>query len=78
MKKIDEKYVPSKEARDQALKWSTWTNLNAEEVVVDVLPVPPPLKLGGPGGPGGPAGGPPAPLVKLKPGGGIGLWLVEV
>ena len=44
-------------------------------MVVDVLPVPPPLKLGGPGGP---AGGPPAPLVKLKPGGGIGLWLVEV
>ena len=49
--------------------------LKAEVVVVDVLPVPPPLKLGGPGGP---AGGPPAPLVKLKPGGGIGLWLAEV
>ena len=47
-------------------------------MVVDVLPVPPPLKVGGPGGPGGPAGGPPAPLVKLKPGGGIGLWPAEV
>ena len=43
--------------------------LKEEVVVVDVLPVPPPLKVGGPGGPaggpGGPAKGPGGPLVKL-------------